>query len=210
MNGSIFLRGLRSDVASTIIAALVLLSSSFSISGCTTLKELAALRDVDFSLDSVTDVHLADVELRRGMAYSDLSVIDIARLGRELAANKMPLSFNLNIGALNPAENTVQARLVRLDWTLLLEDRETVSGVFSDEVVLPPGQVQRIPFGVELDLIQFFGSNLRDLADLALAISNQGGAPKNVKLRAIPTVDTPLGPIRYPEAITIVNRTVGS
>lgn len=177
--------------------------------GCNTLKQLSALSQVGFELDSISSVNLAGVDINRDMNYDDIGLLDLARLGREVANNRMPLSFKLNVGATNPSDNAVAARLVQLDWTLLLEDKETISGVYEGDIALPPGEMQLIPFGIELDLIQFFGNNLRDLADLALSLSDQGGKPKNIKLRATPTISTPLGPIRYPEPILIVNNSVG-
>jgi hypothetical protein len=95
-----------------------------------------------------------------------------------------------------------------MDWTLLLEDKETVSGQFDQEVVLPPGQPQDVSFRVELDLVRFFDDNLKGLVNLASAIS--GDAPsQNIKLRVQPTVNTMLGPVKYPSPITVVSKEVG-
>jgi hypothetical protein len=63
---------------------------------------------------------------------------------------------------------------------------------------------------IELDLVDFFDRNLRDLVELALSISGQGGEPKNVSLQATPTIDTPIGEMEYPRPITILSRDVGS
>jgi hypothetical protein len=62
---------------------------------------------------------------------------------------------------------------------------------------------------VSLNLVEFFEGSGRDLLELALAISGQGGAPKEIALEATPIVDTALGPMRYPRPITIVSREVG-
>jgi hypothetical protein len=45
--------------------------------------------------------------------------------------------------------------------------------------------------------------------NLALSLSGRGGAPTEVTLRATPTIETALGPIRYPRPITIVTATTG-
>ena len=75
--------------------------------------------------------------------------------------------------------------------------------------MLRPGAPTDVPITISLDLVDFFEANARDLVELALSLSGRGGAPKEVALRATPVVDTPLGPIRYPEPITIVSREVG-
>lgn len=188
----------------------VLVGLTLSTAGCQTLREIAALRRVDFALDRVTSAALAGVDLSRVRTYEDVRASDLYRITSALSQGRLPLNFTLHLLAENPAENPTQARLVELDWTLFLEGRETVSGVLQENVVLPPGQPRDIPVAIQLDLLEFFDRNARDLIDLALAVSGQGGAPKEISLQATPTISTPLGPIRYPEPITIVAREVGS
>ncbi len=192
-----------------LVPVLLLLVAS-TLSSCQTLREVAALREVAFAIDRVASAQLAGVDINRIRTYQDLSPTDILRLTRAVTNQELPLSFTLHLDAENPPENSVQARLVEMDWTLFLDDRETVSGIFNQNLVLPPGEAVDIPIRIELDLVNFFGDNARDLIDLALAIGGQGGEAKRVMLQATPTIDTAIGPIRYPRPITIVSREVGS
>ncbi len=180
-----------------------------AFSGCQTLREVASLRNVRFYVDRLSEVRLAGIDLTRVRSYEDLNPLDVGRLTVAVAQKKLPLSLTLHLRAENPEENTVNARLVKMSWTLLLENRETISGTYDREVVLAPGHPEVVPIQVELDLISFFEGNARDLAELALALAGVGGAPKNVALRATPTIQTALGPIRYPGPITIVSKDVG-
>lgn len=177
--------------------------------GCQTLRELSALRKVDFAIDHVAEVRLAGIDMSRVRSYDDLNLLDVGRLTAALARKDLPLSFVLHLSAENPPENTVNARLARMEWTLLLEERETISGTFEREMVLAPGAPADVPIEVSLNLISFFEGNARDLAELALSLAGQGGQSKHIALRARPTIDTPLGPLAYPSAITIVSREVG-
>jgi len=190
--------------------ALLVLAPCIALAACATLQSIAALRSVDFSLDRVSDARIADVQIDRIRDYQELSVIDVARVGTALARGEVPFDFVLHVRALNPADNPVAARLIRMDWTLLLEDRETVSGTIDREVVLEPGVPGDIPMTISLDLAEFFQKNARDLVDLALAVAGAGGEPSRIALRAVPTIQTAIGPIRYPEPITIVSTEVGS
>jgi Amt family ammonium transporter len=63
--------------------------------------------------------------------------------------------------------------------------------------------------GASTDLIDFFEGSAQDLVELALSLSGQGGSPREVTLRATPSVDTALGPISYPQPITIVSQEIG-
>ena len=189
-------------------SALILCTLLF-LSGCSTIREVTNLRNVQFGIDALTDLRVAGVEARELRSYDDLSALDIVRIGAAVSRRELPVSFVLDVLADNPAENGVQARMVQMDWTLLLQDRETISGLFEEEVVIPAGEVRRIPIRIELDLVQFFEGNARDLVEIALSLAGEGGEAKNVKLRAVPTIQTMLGPVRYPEPITIVSTTIG-
>lgn len=190
-------------------AAILCLVAAGVLQGCQTLREIAALRTVDFVLDRVDNAELAGVEIQRLRRYEDLRASDVARMGAAVAEGNLPLSFDLFVAARNPEENQVQARMVRMSWTLLIEDRETVGGVVDETFMLPPGDVRHIPVLIQLDLVEFFDRNLRDLVELGLSITGQGGQPKNIKLEAVPTIDTPVGAIEYPEPVTIVSRDLG-
>jgi hypothetical protein len=188
------------------IAALALVAG---LAGCATLQQIAALRDVDFVVDRVSNLRLAGVDLSAVRSYADLSLADAGRLTLAVQQRSLPMDFRLHLTATNPADNSVDARLVRMDWTLLLQQRETVSGTFAEETLLPRGQPTDVPIQISLNLIEFFLGSARDLVDLALSLAGLGGAPTEVTLRATPTVDTAIGPIRYPQPITIVSREVG-
>ena len=165
---------------------------------------------MDFSLDRLSNVRLAGIELTQIDSWDDLGFADAARLALAVTQKSLPMDFRAHLLAENPADNDTEARLLRMDWTLLLQDRETVSGVFENEVLLPPGQPQDIPLTISLNLVDFFEGSAQDLLELALSIAGAGGAPKDVALRATPVINTPLGPIRYPQPITILNREVGN
>jgi len=178
-------------------------------SGCATLQQFTALGDVDFSLDRVSGLRLAGVELDRIRSYQDLGLTDVAALALAITRDDLPMEFDLHVMAENPSDNSVQARLLQMDWTLLLQDRETLTGVLENEVILPPGEPRDIPIPISLNLIEFFDGSAQDLFELALSLAGQGGEPKNVALRASPVVDTPIGAIRYPQPITILSTKVG-
>jgi len=179
-----------------------------AVTGCTAFREVANLRKVQFSINRVAQPRLAGIDLSEAQSYDDLRATDVLRLGSALSNGTLPLSFTLHLDAENPSSNSVNARLTQMDWTLLLEDKETVSGRFEREVVLAPGEPTDVPFDVELDLVRFFDDNLQGLVDLAAAISGDA-PPQTLKLRVQPTVNTRLGPFQYPSPITVVSKSVG-
>ena len=188
---------------------LALAALTAALAGCATVSRLTALRRVEFSIAGVEDGRLAGVELRRIASYSDLSPVDIGRIALAISRREVPLEFRVLIRADNPADNRTAATLVKLAWTLLLDDKETVSGVLDTVVTMPPGQTAYIPVPVQLNLRQFFDGPAQSLVNLAASSAGLSSRPTRIAVRAVPTINTPLGPITYPSPITIVSRTVG-
>lgn len=184
--------------------ALGLLAAVAAVGGCATLQQIAALRNVEFAIDGVGEGRLAGIDLTRVRSADDVSAVDAARVAAAIAEDELPLEFTVDVRAENPAENATTARLVRFAWTLLLDNRETVSGVIDREVTLPPGEPRIIPVSVSLNLVEFFDGNASELLNLALRFAGARSESADVRLRASPTIETPLGPMNYPATITIV------
>lgn len=176
---------------------------------CATLQQLAALRQVDFDLAGVGRARLAGVDLSRVRSYQDLGPADLGRIGLAVAGGDLPLEMTLDVRASNPADNRVTAKLTRLRWSLYLQDRETINGSVDQAVELPPGQPTLVPVVMRLDLMDFFSGSAQSLVNIALAVLGQEAPATTISLRAVPSIDTPLGPIEYPSPITIARRTVG-
>lgn len=187
--------------ASVVLASLLL-------GGCATLQQFGALRNVDFSLDGVSGVRLAGIDFSRVRSFSDLSLREAAAFATAVRDRDLPLDLTLDVVATNPEDNYADAQLLALRWTLFLEDRETVSGLVDREILMPRGQPTDVPVAVSLNLVDFYEGSAQDLFELAASLAGVGGSPKEVMLEALPTVQTSLGPIRYPEPLRL-RATVG-
>jgi len=181
-----------------------------TVGACATLQQIAALRQVTFSLAGVQDARLAGVPLNRIASYRDLTATEVGRLGLAIARNDLPFEFRVDVQAKNPAENRTTATMVRLSWALLLDEKETIHGVLDSSLVLPPGQPVVIPLQMRLNLREFFSGPAESLVNLAAGLAGLNADPTRIALRAVPTIDTPVGPIEYPSPITIISRTVGT
>ena len=179
-----------------------------AVTSCTALREVSNLRKVQFAIDRVSEARLAGVDASRLQSYEDLRSTDVLRLGAALSEGELPFAFTLHLQATNPSSNDVNARLTEMDWTLFLQDQETVSGRFEQEVVLPPGEPTDVAFRIELNLVRFFDDNLRGLVNLASAVRGDA-PPQTIKLKVQPTVATSLGPVQYPSPITVVSKEFG-
>lgn len=173
------------------------------------MRSVAALRQVEFAIDTVVQVNLAGVNLDRVRSVNDVSGADAMRLAAATLRQNVPLSFVIHVRGLNPAENRATARMMRFTWTLLLDDKQTVSGSVDSAYTFVPGAPTIVAVPVSLNLYDFFAHNARAAMDLAIGLAGGATQPTEVALTATPIIDTPLGAITYPHAITIVKRTFG-
>lgn len=179
------------------------------LSNCATLQEVATLRTVSFAFDRVSEVRLAGVRLEAGTRLSELGVADAARVMDAVSRRSVPIELIAHVRAENPAENRVVARMLEVGWKFFVQDQQTLEGLFGTALSLPPGQPVDVPVAVRFDLVPLTQGGAREVFELGLAIAGYGGSPKELLLELRPTIETPLGPMRYPAPV-VVRRTVGS
>lgn len=181
----------------SLCAAVLLLLSS-----CATLQQGMDLSSVKFSLDRVSSVRVAGIDLMNVSSVNELNMFQLARAALALSREQLPLDMTVHLKTENPMINQVAATLVRMDWTLMLDGRETISGTLNDRITLPAGEVQNIPLKLRLNMFEYFNEKSAiDMLDLALAFAGAGNAvPEGVALKIRPTIDTPFGPITYGKA----------
>jgi hypothetical protein len=200
----------------TALLGVALVAASLAGLGCAQINALGNLKKLQFQLGTVNNFRLNGVDLSRISSGGQIGPMDMARLGQALMMKTMPVEFTLNVLAKNPNAATAGAAgnqstnlyLSRLDWRLLIDDRETINGTVNQRLAIPGnGQTTTIPVTMGLDLYKFFGGQgLNDLIGLALAIGGANGSSSRLKLVAKVTVDAPIiGPVTYPNEITIVN-----
>lgn len=174
------------------------------VAGCATLQQIAALQHVTFSFAGVSDVRIAGVRLSPNATYGSLGAANLARLGAALLAQDVPLEMIAHVDAKNPQENSVAAHMVALDWTMFLEDRRLLSGGLAEPVIIEPAHTSDVPLSVRLDLMQILtGTAAQDAFDTAMSIAGYGTVQKDLRLELSPTIDTSIGPIRYPSPIVV-------
>jgi hypothetical protein len=181
---------------------LAALAALPALTGCATLQQLVALEHVDFALDRVARVEVAGIDVTAIRSTADLSVSQGLTLANRVSSGSLPLALTLDIRADNPASNA-DARLVRMDWTLFLEETETVSGRVAEEVSIPSGSTTTFPVQTELDLLDFFDGGATELLDLVTSAAGLGSEPPSVALEVLPVVRTAFGDIPYDRPLRI-------
>ena len=190
-----------------------ILSLTFLLTSCSVYETIANLSRLNFKLGEVNNFTISGINLSNKKSYSDFNPLELLNLTQAISSGKLPASFTLNVEAKNPNDGTggyskTDATLKAFPWKLNIDQTETISGNISAPVSVPgTGEITNIPLGLNIDLFEFFGNQgLENLANLALALGGQEGSASRLTLFATPTVSSPLGDIKYPGELKIVDQ----
>ncbi|OQY80026.1 MAG: hypothetical protein B6D45_00080, partial [Ignavibacteriales bacterium UTCHB3] len=136
----------------------VLLATAVLFAGCSIVKSLVNLSRLQFKLQSVSSVSIAGVDVTSKKSFSDLNVFDAAKITESFFRGSLPLTFTLNLAALNPNDGTggyarTDAQLKSLPFRLVVGDHEILQGNIAQPVTIPgTGEVTTIPINLTVDL----------------------------------------------------------
>lgn len=170
------------------------------------VQQMATLAKCEFRLSSVDQLRLAGVNIQQVKQLSDLKVMDAAKITTAaISGGSLPLNFTLNVETKNP--NSAIAGLNRLEWTLLIDDIEMVSGVNDNRVQIPAnGGTAVIPLTIGVDLKQALkGKSADAIANFGLNLAGAGNKPTRITLKAKPYISVGSQTIAYPGYLTVQN-----
>jgi hypothetical protein len=183
-------------------------------SSCSVYQTMVNLSRLQFKLGEVNNFTMSGINISNKKSLNDFNPMEILNLTQAVASGKLPATFTLNVEAKNPNDGTggypkTNAILKEFPWRLEVDNVETISGNIGSAVTVPgTGEIQNIPLTMNIDLIEFFGNRgYNNLINLALALGGQQGSSSKLALFATPTVTSPIGDIKYPGEIKIVEQT---
>ena len=194
---------------------LILLSIVFLFltTNCSVYQTVANLSRLQFKLGDVNNFTVNGINISNKRSLQDFNALEIINLTQVIASGKLPASFTLNVEAKNPNDGSggyppTNATIKEFPWRLEVDDVETIAGNIGTPVTVPgTGEIQNIPLTMNIDLMQFFGNKgLDNLVNLALTLGGQQGSSSKLALFATPTVTSPIGDIKYPGELKIVEQ----
>jgi hypothetical protein len=191
---------------------LIILLSGVLVGGCSLYKTAVNLTRLQFKLGNVNNFSLMGINISDKSKLSDLGAMEVMQLSTALLSKNIPVSFILNVEAKNPNSGNgygaTDIYIKRFPWKLIINNKETARGDIQTPFKVPGvGGFTTIPIRVEFNLLKFFQDNsLNDVANLVFAIGGKKGSSSNLKLIAEPVLGTPIGDIKYPQPITIINK----
>ena len=194
---------------------LLLLSIAILLttSSCSVYETMVNLSRLKFKLGAVNNFTVSGINISNKNSLQDFNALELLNLTQVIATGKLPASFTLNVEAKNPNDGTggypqTNATLKKFPWRLEIDNIETISGNIGNPVSVPgTGEITNIPLTMNIDLIEFFGNKgLDNLMNLALTLGGEQGSSSKLSLYATPTVSSPLGDIKYPGELKIVDQ----
>ena len=192
-----------------LFSVILLLTTS----SCSVYETMVNLSRLKFKLGTVNNFTISGINISSKKSLQDFSSLEIVNLTSVIASGKLPASFTLNVEAKNPNDGSggypkTDATLKAFPWRLEIDNVETISGNIGTPVSVPgTGEITNIPLTMNIDLIEFFGNKGFDnLLNLALSLGGQQGSSSRLSLYATPTVSSPIGDIKYPGELKIVDQ----
>lgn len=192
-----------------LLSIAILLTSS----SCSVYETVVNLSRLQFKLGNVNSFTVIGINISSKKSLNDFNPVEILNLTQTIATGKLPASFTLNVEAKNPNDGTggypkTNATIKEFPWRLEVDDVETIAGNIETPVTVPgTGEIQNIPLTMNIDLIEFFGNKgYENLLNLALTVGGQQGSSSKLALFATPTVTSPIGDIKYPGELKIVEQ----
>lgn len=168
-----------------------------------TLSSFTSLR---FKIENVSEFLLAGVPIATKNSINDFSPFDAVKIGQEIARNKLPASFIVNIAVKNPntgvgSTKPIPVTIKQMNWTLFIDGVQTITGRLNREFQYPANNtIGHLPLEVTIDLFEFFGNRgYEGLINLALYLGGIKSDPSKVVVEAIPTFSTPFGDYQSPK-----------
>ncbi len=182
-------------------------------SSCSVYETMVNLSRLKFKLGDVNNFTVSGINISNKKSLQDFNPLEIINLTQVISSGKLPASFTLNVEARNPNDGSggyprTDATIKDFPWRLEIDDVETITGNIGTPVTVPgTGEIQDIPLTMNIDLIEFFGNKgYENLINLALTLGGQQGSSSKLTLFAEPTVTSPIGDIKYPGEIKIVEQ----
>lgn len=187
------------------IKVVVLLAIILTLAACKQLQELSNFAKCEFKIKSIENIILAGVNVQNVKSFSDVSLLDAAKLTSAVVQNSFPLQFTLNVDVKNP--NPTQASLNKLDWILFIDDIQLLSGTSQNKIqIASNGGIKNYPLAFNFNLKDVMKEKTgQSLINFGLNLAGAGNQASRVTLKAKPYITIGNFLLPYPGYITIKN-----
>jgi hypothetical protein len=175
------------------------------VPSCGVLEQTAQMQRLSlctFDVTGVDNIKLAGVNLRQGMSYSDLNAAQVMSLTGALFSRNLPLEFIMNIKVDNPNDNL--AAMNRMEYIILLDGLQLVTGAVNERYEVPAGGSTTIPMKLQLELFEALSGETGDaLVNLAFKLTGNESNPSELLFRVKPFIRVGGRELAYPGYLNV-------
>ena len=169
-------------------------------------QELLTLAKCNFKFNSLSDVEMLGLKLRKGMTKDDLNVTQLANLAKALLTRSLPMNFNVNLDATNP--NSTNAAMSKMDYIIALNQKQVVSSTLDRNINIPANSSNMVSIPITTDLFQLFSNETGDaITNIAFKLLGSSSNPVDLTAKIKPYITVGSQSLSYPDFITI-NKTL--
>lgn len=170
---------------------------------CQTLQMMQNFAKCEFRLAQLSNVNALGIDMTGKRSFSDFNLLDAGKVVQALAGNQFLLNFVANVEVRNP--NAEPAGLNRMDWILMVDNKEVLNGTLNQAVNVPANNGTTImPLNLSIDLKKIFANQSRDeTLSLAFDLAQQGNNTTRLMLRVRPYINIGGAELAYPGYLNI-------
>ncbi|HPR58027.1 MAG TPA: LEA type 2 family protein [Bacteroidales bacterium] len=182
------------------IILTALLATNVLMNSCDILQQVERMKMLskcEFRIHTITDIHLAEVNLSGIKQVNDIKTTDLLQLTQAVLSNELPLRFKVNLQVKNP--NNQAASLNRLEWMLFVDNKQMLDGVVNENFVTGPGETGTLPVSVNLNLAELLqDKQIEQLINYASGLADGTGKSTRVMVKLKPSIMVGQQSIPYP------------
>lgn len=172
------------------------------LASCQAIQMMQSFLKCEFRLAQVGNVQALGIDMTGKRSFADFGLLDAGKVVQALAGNQFMLNFIANVEVKNP--NTQPAGMNRMDWILMVDNKEVLNGSLNQAVNVPASGTSVVPLNLSIDLKKIFASQNRDeTLGLAFDLANQGNNSNRIMLRVKPYMNIGGAEIAYPGYLNI-------
>ena len=175
---------------SKVKKTLIILFFALGFTSCEVLNQMAQMAsfaNCSFNFNSVDQIQMLGINLRKGMSRNDLNVSQLLSLTNAIMNKSLPVTFNVNVNVSNP--NSIAAAMSKMDYILTLDGKEVISTTMNKSINVPANSSSVVTIPVTTDLFQLFSGESSDaIVNLAFKLAGASSNPVNVGLKVKPYI----------------------
>lgn len=177
-----------------------------SFNSCSILEqahEYERFIQCDFNLSGIKVLEINGIDISTMHSNGEIGMMDMMAISKQIFSSNFPATLSINLKASN--KDAQQASIAGLDWKILMDGEELVSGLVDREVVVKPQSSTTFPVIVELDLLKLLRSeSLGKIMAFAFGRNQYEEISKlGAEIKIKPYYKTNSGIKKYPGYLTI-------